>query len=343
MFKLVKPITLLVALLLILAGCGASSGSPSSAPADGKQGSAAPAGANPGTAAPATRTIEHAMGTAEIKGTPSRIVILEWTYAENLLALGIQPVGLADIAGYKKWVNAKPEPAATVVDVGTRQEPNMEVIMSLKPDLIVTTTIRAKTSYDKLKAIAPTIVFDPYSEKASKDLYAAMLDSFKLMADIVGKSAEADKVIRDLDKLYADARAKLKAAGKEGAEFVLTQAYSNQNAAVFRLMTENSAVSQIYGKLGLKNAYKPEKFESQGFATTSVEALPAVQNANFIYAVQSDDNVFEKQLKDNSVWKGLAFVKENRTYAIGGDMWLFGGPLSVSKIVDKTVSVLTAK
>ncbi|MDF2719677.1 MAG: hypothetical protein K0R28_6602 [Paenibacillus sp.] len=337
MYKLFRPITLMLALIMILAGCGSSASDKQGAPA------ASGSGSDTNATAPATKMIKHAMDTTDIKGTPSRIVILEWNYAENLLAVGLQPVGMADMAGYKKWVNAKPELAASVVDVGTRQEPNLEIIASLKPDLIVTTALRAKTSYDKLKAIAPTIVFDPYSVEDSKDQYAHLINAMKTMADIVGKSAEADKVLKDLDKTYEDARAKLKAAGKEGAEFVLTQAYSSQNAAVLRLFTENSAVSQIYAKLGLKNAYKPEKFESQGFATASVESLPAVQNANFLYTVQNDDNVFEKQLKDNAVWKGLAFVKENRTYSLGGDMWLFGGPLSIKNIVDKTVSLLTAK
>lgn len=340
MSKLIKPLAFMLVFVFILAGCGTSS----PAPADNKQG-AAPAANNPGTnaASPATKSIQHAMGTTEIKGTPSKIVILEWSYAESLLAVGMQPVGLADINGYKKWVNAKPELAANVVDVGTRQEPNLEIIASLKPDLIVTTVARSKTSYDKLKGIAPTIVFDPSSEQASKDMYADMIHSMKTLADIVGKSAEADKVLKDLEKTYEDAKAKLKAAGKEGAEIVLTQAFSNQNAAVLRIFTDNSSVVQIYTKLGLKNVYKPEKFESQGFATASVESLPAVQKANLLYVVQNDDNVFEKQLKDNAVWKGLAFVKENRTYSLGGDMWLFGGPLSIKNIVDKTVSLLTAK
>src|SRR5687768_3607948 len=53
------------------------------------------------------RVIKHAMGETEITGTPQRIVALEWTYAEDLLALGVQPVGVADIAGMNKWVEMK--------------------------------------------------------------------------------------------------------------------------------------------------------------------------------------------------------------------------------------------
>jgi ferric hydroxamate transport system substrate-binding protein len=333
MQRVFKPLFILFAIMLVLAGCGSASNSTGA-------GSTAPSTGSAPQASPTVKSIKHAMDTTEIKGTPQRIVILEWNYAENLLALGLQPVGLADIGGFKKWVNAKPELAASVVDVGTRQEPNLEAILGLKPDLIVTTALRAKNSYDKLKAIAPTIVFDPYSEEASKDQYADMEKSFRLMADLVGKNAEAETVLKDLQKTYDDAKAKLQSANKAGAEIVVTQAFSNQNAATLRLFTDNSMAMQVLQRIGLKNVYKPEKFESQGFSTATVESLPKVQNAHFLYVVQNDDNVFEKQLKDNAVWKGLAFVKENRTYPLGGDMWLFGGPLSAKLIVEKAVSLL---
>ncbi len=49
---------------------------------------------------------------------PSRIVALGWVYIEDLLALGIQPIGVADIEGYQKFVNIEPQLAESVVDVG---------------------------------------------------------------------------------------------------------------------------------------------------------------------------------------------------------------------------------
>jgi hypothetical protein len=64
-------------------------------------GCAAPAAPAQTPAAPAEpMTITHALGQTTIPSTPQRIVALEWTYVENLLALGIQPIGVADIAGY---------------------------------------------------------------------------------------------------------------------------------------------------------------------------------------------------------------------------------------------------
>ncbi len=44
-------------------------------------------------------TIEDVYGEQTIEGTPKRVVVLEWVYAEDLLALGVQPVGMADIEG----------------------------------------------------------------------------------------------------------------------------------------------------------------------------------------------------------------------------------------------------
>jgi ferric hydroxamate transport system substrate-binding protein len=83
-------------------------------------------------------------------------------YAENLLALGIQPVGVADIRGYQKYVNVQPSLAESVVDIGTRQEPSLEAIAQLKPDLILGVELRHQTIYDTLSAIAPTLLFNPY-------------------------------------------------------------------------------------------------------------------------------------------------------------------------------------
>lgn len=141
MFKSVTAI-LSLTLLFLISACGSAQnpGEPVSAPT-----------AQPPAASAATKTIKHAMGTVEIKGTPKRIVTLEWVYAEDLLALGVQPTGVADIAGYKRNFSIQPQLAAETVDVGTRQESNLESIAGLKPDLIITSANRAKQNYEQLK------------------------------------------------------------------------------------------------------------------------------------------------------------------------------------------------
>ncbi|MUV37737.1 putative siderophore-binding lipoprotein YfiY [Lentibacillus sp. JNUCC-1] len=288
-------------------------------------------------------TIEHAMDTTTLDQTPENIVALEYTYAEDLLALGVQPVGLADIEGYNKWVDIEAELSDDVTDVGTRQEPNLETIAQLEPDLIIAPKFRHEGIKDELEKIAPTVFFEAYPQDESITQYDEMVTTFKTIAKAVNKEDKAEEVLADLDNKYSEAKEAIDAADLSTDEFVLTQAFSSQQAPVLRVFTPNSMASKIFEKIGLKNAYEPDQFEVYGYSTLNVESLPALEDANFFYVVQDDDNIFENQLKDNAVWKNLDFVKNDRMYPLGGDAWLFGGPLSAKTVVDQVVNVVESK
>ena len=88
--------------------------------------------ASPAAAGPIT--VEGAMGTLELPQAPERVVALEWSLVENVLALGVQPAGIADVDGYNTWVNVPLELSADVADVGQRLEPSLESIAALEPD-----------------------------------------------------------------------------------------------------------------------------------------------------------------------------------------------------------------
>ncbi|MED3499670.1 iron-siderophore ABC transporter substrate-binding protein [Brevibacillus agri] len=312
--------------MLLLAACGnggtatqnAQSGSGQAQPAASAQPEADKA------AEEQVRTVKHLMGETTIKGVPKRVVALEWSSAEHVLALGMQPVGIAP----------------DVVDVGSRVAPNLESIMLLKPDLIIGMKRNVEANYDELSKIAPTIAFESNPAEGQGDQYTQMIATFKEIADILGKNAEAENVLKELDKTYAEAKERIVKAGMDKTPIVLAMGYSNQNAVEFRLSTDNSTAIQILNRVGLTNAYKPKKFEMNGMTTTDVEALPALQDANFLHIIQDDDNVIENQLKNNPVWNGLKFVKENRIYALGGDMWPYGGPLSAQIMAKKAADLL---
>lgn len=327
---------------LVLAGCGGGSGTASNETSGSGETTNTPAqSADSNTSEPQTRTIKHVLGETEITGVPQRVVALEWLYAEDVMALGVQPVGIADIEGMNTWVDIPVEIGADVTDVGTRQEPNLEIIASLKPDLIIGLKSNLGSNYEAYTKIAPTLVFDPYPAEGEGDQYEEMLSTFNTIADVLDKKDEAEKVLSELDQAYADSKAKLEAAGMTERPFALAMGYSNQNAVTFRISTDNSLAVKILEHIGLTNAYKPSQFEPYGFTTTDVEALPALEDANFLHIIQESDNVIDNQLKDNPVWNGLNFVKENRVYALGGDMWPYGGPLSAQVMAQKTADLLT--
>ena len=288
-------------------------------------------------------TFQGTNGKVTLDKPAKKVVVLEWTYAENLLALGMQPAGMADIESYNDYVNIEPQLDDTVVDVGTRQEPNLEAIAAIEPDLIIGVDFRHTAMLSDLESIAPTVIFNPYPEDDSIDLYEEMETTFNEMAKAVGKEDKAKEVLADLETVYEEKAAEVEAANLKTKDTILTLAYTGAQAPEIRVFTPNSMASIILEKIGLKNVHQPDQFEVFGSSTFNVEGLTKYENANYMYTVPDTDNIYENQLKGNAVWENLAFVKENRTYDLGADTWLYGGPLSAETLVNQITDVLVNK
>ena len=288
-------------------------------------------------------TITGVNGEVTLDKPAKKVVVLEWTYAEDLLAVGVQPAGMADIEEYHNWVNIDVELSDDVVNVGGRQEPNLEAIAELEPDLIIGTSFRHDGMIADLEKIAPTVIFNPYPEDEKMDLYQEMITTFNEIAKAVDKTDEAKQVLADLDVKYEEAKTTIDNAGLKTKDVVLTLAYTGPQAPEVRVFTPNSMASIMLEKIGLNNIHIPDQFEVFGSSTYNVEGLTKYEDANYLYIVQDDDNIYEKQLKDNAVWKNLNFVKEDRLYDLGGDTWLYGGPLSAETLLDKITSTMVSK
>ncbi|WP_088006553.1 ABC transporter substrate-binding protein [Indiicoccus explosivorum] len=288
--------------------------------------------------------IEGSNGEVTLEEPAEKVVVLEWTYAENLLALGVQPAGMAEIDAYGDYVNIEPQVADTVVDVGGRSEPNLEAIAELDPDLIIGVDFRHETMLEQLEQIAPTVLFNPYPEEEENvNLYDEMVTTFNEMAEAVGKEEKAEEVLAALDAKYEEAAAEIEAAELETEDFILTLAYTGPQAPEIRVFTPNSMASMILEKIGLNNVHEPEQYEVFGSSTFGVEGLVQYEDANYLYTVPDEDNIYQNQLADNPVWNNLAFVKEDRLFNLGPDTWLYGGPLSAMTLVDQVVDTMVAE
>jgi len=321
-----RILLLLAVLLLVLAGCSSANEEPATSE----------------TAAEPV-TITGTNGEVTLDAPAKKVVVLEWTYAEDLLAVGVQPAGMADIADYGNYVNIEPQLDDTVADVGGRQEPNLEAIAAIEPDLIIGVSFRHDAMLEDLEKIAPTVIFNPYPEDESIDLYQEMETMFKEIAKAVGKTAEADQVLADLEGVYEEKAAEIEAAELKTKDVILTLAYTGAQAPEIRVFTPNSMASIILERIGLNNVHQPDQFEVFGSSTFNVEGLVKYEDANYLYTVPDEDNIYENQLKGNKVWENLAFVKEGRTYDLGADTWLYGGPLSAETLVNQITDVMVNK
>lgn len=281
------------------------------------------------------QAIAHALGTACVVETPERIIALEWTYAEDLLALGIQPIGVADIQGYHRWLKIPVTLDEAVIDVGTRQEPNLELIASLNPDLIIAPSFRVTENFDDLSAIAPTLAFNGYPTDGTTH-YEEMVNTLNTIAQATGRDAEAAQVLAGLDARFALAATALEQAGRTGESFILAQGYLSSDIPTFRLFTDNAMAVEMLAKIGLENAWDDAP-QLYGFSEIGIEGFADVGDTSFIYVAQDD---YQQFLQDSPLWNALPFVQADHAYWLGGDVWLFGGPLSAQILLDTVLASL---
>lgn len=284
-------------------------------------------------------TVTDTTGSVHLKKPASRVVALEWSYAEDLLTLGVTPVGVGDAGTYGDWVSGPKLPSG-VTDVGSRAQPSLEKIKALHPDLIIAEKSRSTANLGQLKAIAPVLVFDAYSPNTK--LVATANDHLRQIGTAVGKPGKAKRVIDDYDRAVADARQRIDAAGLAGTEVTLLQGFSVNGQPSIRAYTDHAQAVQVLTSIGLKNAWHGKDSDPSGFTGIGVEGLTRVSDSTVLYVAQDSDNPFTGALATNATWKNLGFVKGHRLHPLAADTWFWGGPASDEILVDRALKALDA-
>jgi len=321
---------LLAGAALLLAACGTTEDAAADAPAESA------ASSDGGTI-----TIEDDRGTVELDGPAVNVVSLEWGLTENLLTLGVTPVGAADVKGYNTWDTVVPLDESTP-DVGMRGEPSLDAISALEPDLVVTTTDLPPEVIDQIEAEYPVLAL---RGSDASDPIAKMRRTIEILGEATGTSDAAEAALADFDAKVEDAKAELDEAGVAGASYTMADGWLSDGAVSIRMYTPGSFLGGVAGELGLENAWTGEGDPDYGLAQTDVEGLTELgEDVHFLYVANDTDggDAFKDGLTGNAIWEQLPFVVAGNTARLPDGIWMFGGPESGAAFIDATVAALTA-
>lgn len=286
-------------------------------------------------------TVTDARGKkVKLDGPAKRVVTTEWNVTESLLTLGVTPVGVADIKGYRAY-NTAAKLTEDVKDIGTRGEPSIGTVAGLKPDLVATTTDLPDSAIRQLSKIAPVVVVR--SADTSRQI-AQLTDNTRLLAQATGKEDKAKAEVTSFRKSLTDGRKKLAAAGLDGEKVAFADGSKQGNQIAIRPYAKGALLADINTELGLKNPWTMKGDKNYGLAATDVEGLTKIGDARFVYIANSSDggDPFADGLKDNAVWKSLPFVKKDEVHRLPDGIWMFGGTASARQYIDALVKSLTA-
>jgi iron complex transport system substrate-binding protein len=306
-------------------------------------GSTEPAASGAQAAAPdaAPVSVTDARNRAvKLDAPAAKVVALEWGMAENLVTLGVMPVGVADVKGYRTWVTAEPLDAS-VKDVGTRSEPSVDAIVALDPDLVVATTDSAPALLTQLEKYVPVLALK--GNDATRAL-PTLRGNLTTLATATGKPDVATTVLADFDKAVAGARQRISAAGAAGRAFTMADGWKEGSSISIRMYAPGSLLSEVATQLGLKNGWTGKGDAVYGLAQTDVEGLTALGDVRFLYIASNADggDVFADGLSGNAIWRSLPFVRAGRVHRLPDGIWMFGGPKSAEQFIDQVVKIFSA-
>ena len=259
-----------------------------------------------------------------------RIVALEWLPIELMMALGVVPMAAAELFNYRDWVG-KPELPASVIDVGLRTEPNLELLTQLNPSLILYSSGYGP-SPQTLSRIAPSQGF-AFNNGDGKPLSAAR-QSLTLLAQRIGKEPQAQAHLQQFDDFIAATRARL--APRATKPLLLMSLIDKGHAIVFG---KGSLFLEVMQNLGLQNAWQGET-NFWGSAVIGIERLATIHDAQAI-CLSHGDEMLMQQVAATELWQSLPFVRQRRFTRVP-TVWFYGATLSAMEFCRILDNVLEA-
>lgn len=308
------PVALALALALVTSACAseqpAAPEEPTSAPTE--SGGSDARGEFP-------RTVSHAEGTTEIPAAPERVVVLDTGELDSAVALGVIPVGAVRAPVESGFLNYLSEQTGQTELVGTIDEPDLEAIAALQPDLILSSTLRHEQLYDQLSQIAPTV----FTETVGVVWRHNML----IHAEALGYEDRAQEVLDEYD-------ARTQALGDElsdGGELPSVSMVRFLPGST-RLYQKASFIGTILEDVGFP---RPEAQDADDFALEVSEEQVELMDADVIFHSHygAEDETTAPQILDSSMWRSLEAVQAGRVHAVEDDHWMLGIGIGAAGLV----------
>lgn len=274
------------------------------------------------------RVVDHAMGSTEVPAEPERVVVLDSSFLDAALALDVTPIGATEAEVGAGMPDYLADQVADVDVVGLTDEPNVEAIAALRPDLILGAKVRHEALYDQLSEIAPTV----FTESSGTN----WKDGFAVTADALGASDEAEAYLADYEE-RADEIGERVGAG--GTHLSMVRFLLPDEIRVYGPNTFSGTVLTDVGfDLG------DHDWDEYSMAYLSAEQLGRV-DADVIFSSSYGGRDSEEFLSAfaavEQVWNAVPAVADDRQHWVEDDVWMLGiGPLGAQQILDELDAAL---
>ncbi len=280
------------------------------------------------TRANADITVHDAYGAVTFEQVPQRVVVLNWDILEQVLALDIEPIAAPNLPGYRQWV-VNPYAPESIEDIGTRAEPNLEKIASLKPDVILAASPQ-QDLIPLLRQIAPVVYLPNFSQNEAAAQTA--IKHFRTLGALFDKQELAEQKLAKLNDSFKQLRDKIRQHYSAPLD-VLVMRFSTPNSVL--LSTENSTTDYVVEQLGLTNPIKVSA-RAWGIKQDRINRLQNLEQSYVLYVLPFPQ---ESKLNSSPLWQAMPFVKKQRVNSVRA-VWAYGGAMSLQYMAEAIIDSL---
>lgn len=265
-------------------------------------------------------TVVHAMGETEVVANPQRVIVLDSSFLDAAIALGVTPIGAPEGVAGRGLPAYLGDDLAGIEIIGETTTPNLELIASMTPDLIIGAKVRHEALYETLSQIAPTVM----SESSGTN----WTEQVRLTADALGLQDAADTLLADFEARAAQVGTDIAAAGKTAS---IVRFIPGQTRLYGPETFSGSVLTLVGFDLGTA--------EAKGYDPAYSMALISEEQIELI----NSDVIFTTTLADNgsarpgfeALWSTLPAVQNGMRFDIQDDVWMTGiGVIGANLILD---------
>lgn len=268
-------------------------------------------------------SVEDNKGVFKINYTPKKVVVLELSFVDSLALVDMVPIGIADENDKNRLFPKLKEKIGEYTSVGLRSQPNLEIIASLKPDLIIADIRRHESVYESLKKIAPTLILP--SKRSS---YLKSFEINKKIGKVLGKEKQMNERLKR-HKNYMEKMAK-----KLPKKFEIQVSTAREDA--FFLNTDDSYIAEVIKSLGFKYPKSSKNNDAPRYA--SLEQLLSLNPEYLIVGEQSQISIIDTW-KKKPLWKMLKCSKEGHIIRVDRNLWSRSrGIMATEQIAEELIS-----
>lgn len=263
--------------------------------------------------------------SVEVKLPVERVISIQPSATEIIFALGAQKklIGRTDFCDY-------PEGVKSIPSIGGVSNPSPDKIISLRPNVIFTSTMFPKAMAEPLMKAYPLIVLEP-------NHMMVVYDNIFTVGKLLQKQKEADDIIASMDALRRPIEAYFQSNLHKPT--VLTLVWHDPLITV----GPTSFIASVVEKGGGKNYIQKD---IGAYPMISPESLILNEPDIILYPTKSMG--IDPAFLNQSPFKDLKVVKNRKVYPFDDDLLFRPGPrviqgmLEVSKAIDpslKTTSI----